>query len=314
MDLQKIISFKTSSKRAITIQIFLVLFSTVLALILINLLLNIFLPNRHEVWAPEALYLFLFGLLVIWIFVVFVPAIFFEIKQFTSLSPWSKIVNLIPNANLKNLIFQGSISVENDVILRVTNADRGVLFKNIWWKDFQTRLKFNFGGLKSSIKDWGNGNMNTYNNYFGFVFRAKDLDNYFMFQVGIKMIPKQRLGDDYQQAEENYLLVRPHIRFKGEWEGFKEVRAPLNGFDVNIFNSLSCTVKGNMATLDFNGGRVVLNWHLPTNFGTVVKEKNNEFTFGDTSLITFRNEFGMVGFRAYGDEKVLIKDIEVHQL
>lgn len=330
MDLQKIIRFKTSSKTAFTISVFSVLSITVSTLILTNafifnknvvLLLswdslrNIFGLKVDKFWAPEPISLFLFGLLVLWTFVVLMPLIFFNIKQLASHSPWSKIINLIPKGALQNLIFQGNISVENDVVLRVTNADRGVLFKNIWWKDFKTTFKFNFEGFKSSIEDWGQGEIYTNNNYFGFLFRAQDLDNYFMVQIGTKRILEQKTSKNKQQNFKEHLLIRPHIRFDGNWEGLNEVSAQVKTFDENAFNSLQCIVRGIVVTVDLNNGEFIYTWNLPTNFRAGEEKKEEMFSFfGDSSKIIFREEFGMVGFRAYGDERVLIKNIKVYQL
>ena len=154
---------------------------------------------------------------------------------------------------------------------------------------------------------------NNYQKYIGIVFRAKDLENYFMLEV--VQNPAQNV---------NKCVVKPHVRYLGMWEGMSWDEI---GDDYGSgWRKVSLKILNNKVILAVEGMRVYT-WYLPTHVDinhieSGVKEKRNvspaEEEFGakvtDLPKIDFKNSFGMVGFRAYLDQGAEVKDLTIKSI
>lgn len=347
MDWTKLLQIRVRDKLKFTLSVFSVVITALLGVFLINYfvfgeklsLLGFFkltLPSQDKaLFAPEAIFLAVFVLLILWILAIALPPVIYSLFYLVDHFPFFEITKeFIPDDCLNNLIFQGKVEKTGSQGFRITNSDSGVLIKHRYWKNFSTTFKFNFEKLKKSLEvDYikEKGDLYTQkvhkplNNYFGFIFRALDLDNYFMVSVGIKDIvdpdvPPNTKGDlSYTRK----LLITPHIRVDGKWEVFIPMeysnrrRARLK---ENVEHLITIEVKENKLEMIFeeiNGDPFI--WRLPTNFRTSEPDKKKEikgeeYSFGDESIIPFRESYGRIGFRAYGEEHVIIKEIKVTRL
>lgn len=315
MDWLKIIQPRVHDKVRFTLSILQALLSIVIILTVINWLTPIILlrlfdilafralinPNNNSLyWLPEAILLVVFALFILWILAVFVPLLVFTVELITSRVPFfNKTKNILPNKDLGNLIFQGgNIEVLKGNILHILNSERGVLFKNHLWRDFKAEFDFDLlGKAKHRI---------TADNYVGFIFRASDLDNYFMISIGYKYIKEKN-------SVTMKVLITPHVRLDGKWEALSQETFSPRDFEPEGFNGITCIVKGNTLDLILNG--IKFAWNIPTNFQSAEKEvSEKKFVFGDTSLIGFRNSFGMIGFRVWVDEEAYISKLVVTEL
>lgn len=288
--------------------------------------------NDSSLWAPEPILITLFTLLVFWVF-IFLELIFrCTWKYFNSPSVW-KLKDDFNFECLNELEIQGKIDTVNKS-LRLTNSASGLLLKYKFWKDFEIKFKFNFEKLKIDkspevnwIKLEGQEMQILHkprNNFFGLLFRARDLNNYFMISIGIKQIIKEEQSKN-TLAKNPYdlkMLITPHIKVDGNWEVFESDE--FDPLDVNIEkdNQVTCRLEGNILTL--NIGKAVKNyqWILPSKFRMnwigeptgMVDSNKRESVIGDPSTITFRGSYGMIGFRAYGKEHVIISKIIITKL
>lgn len=255
-----------------------------------------------------------FSILVLTWWTLQVPVLIFIniAKWLASYSPFSKNVFLLPKEDFSNLIWHGDIDVLNSTDLLVTRTDRGILFKNVYWKDFIATFSFKFVSIfpvrrQTTAEE---EDMNLYENYLGFIFRAIDLDNYFMIQIGLEI--DKKAGNKVRK-----IFFRPHVRINGEWENIhKEITTDLTNhpFHWNKLNKVKCVVKNVKLTFELND-QFLGEWNLPTHSGRKVEKKETTlYHFGDTSLIPFRYDYGMIGFRASGQENAIIKDIKIEQL
>lgn len=237
-----------------------------------------------------------------WMLQVFIPFFIDFAKQVASWSPFSQILYLRPKNDLSNLIWQGGITVVDSLNLSIAQTDRGVFFKNIFWKNFIAFYDFKFEKLipkRGLPNEKRVESKNPKENFLGFIFRAQDFDNYFMLQIGVEV-------DDTGNKK---VFFRPHIRINGEWEvDHREVRHP---FHINKYNQVKCIVNDVELVLELND--VILGtWSLPTHSNK--KKEKEKYTFGDTSLIPFRDAYGMIGFRSSHGENAMVKDIKIVQL
>lgn len=190
---------------------------------------------------------------------------------------------------------------------KLTESDAGVLLKP-YWKDFKLEFDFNFEGLKRSRDAREKVFYETRNNYFGVLFRAQDLDNYFMIQVGIK---------------KGRLLIKPIIKVNGAWEVPTDTGKDfvLRDIKANGDFPARCEVKGTIMYLSIGKAVSGFKWFLPNkirpNYTGGEKPKTTEgpgFLFGDSKNIQFRSSYGRIGFRTYGDERVAISNIKITRL
>ncbi len=341
MDLVNLFKRKVYSKLEFTVFTFIITIAVILTLFLVNrlainqeLTLAAFLKEGLQskeyknVLASDAIWIAIFGLLILWIISVGIPLLLEILKATYSLFFLCGKQPLNIDDCLNNIQFQGKVYKTKDGALGITNSDTGVLFRWKYWQNFEASFKFKFVGeekrkpLKktfeyASLKNEKTGTYTTVvhkpkSNYLGFLFHAQDLNNYFMISIGLK--------DEYPEEGGAYsrkLLVTPHIKLDGKWEVHSSYKLNPNGVNLGD-NEIVCRVRGNKFKLEKIGKkeRIGFEWNLPTNFWGPAKEeeRNKEFALGDATRIPFRSTHGMIGFRAYGDEHIIVKNIEITRI
>lgn len=292
--------------------------------------------ENDKFWAPEAITIAIFTLLVIWGITIVWYWLINIYKWISSPCKWES-KNGFPQDCFNDIIYQGQIKRRTDNAIFLTNSGAGILLKNMFWKNFTIEFKFNFESLRPTLeKDYLRPEAGEYrewlhkpeSNFIGFIFRALDLDNYFMISIGIKQkLINDKVPEDGGNNYEKKLLITPHIKVDGKWEVFtrgREEEVNLGSLKIDDFNIVVCEVKDRLLVLTLkNKNRIVVNnykWNLPSNFSPTyidknqVREKGEEYSYGDSSQIPFVNSFGMIGFRTYGDEHAVIKDIVITKL
>lgn len=289
-------------------------------------------------WAPEQVIIFIFILIVLFITV--------GLRTFLSFCKRNFIYLTLPKIWYFNKDFQfecfNDLEIQGRVTryikgpdrgFKITSSDSGVLFKNLFWRDCKIDFDFNFDDFKSGV-EWDYvtvGNTWKYeqvfhkprNNYFGLLFRAQDLDNYFMIQIGVKEMIRNNIksfkGKDIYG--DKVILIKPLVKVDGNWEVYTNEKRKLEGLKIKDFNHLACKLKGNILTLSADKAIKDFEWLLPSKFHANYKSQNVGETksqeiiaFGDQTTIPFRNRCGMLGFRAYDEERVIIKNLKVTKL
>lgn len=338
--------FKALDRIGLTKRIFLFIISTLLLLFLVN-----YLMQPSEIWAPEIVLVTIFGaglllLLIAW------PSLYECLCSFVT-PPCLKFEDLNLEGCLNDIEFQGKVTFDSkEEALSVTNSGSGMLFHraflNYYWKDFEAIFEFKFVGerkdelLKASYEVTKLGNKYcTLNNYLGFIFRAKDLDNYFMLSIGAKKYQERKgiskCDEDNLEGKET-LLITPHIRIGGMWEVFDTKRwgLPIPQFRIKDYSAVKIVVRG--TRLDLWLGKLLekqrqecqeikeeihlFAWNIPTHYSINWRDGQNKeegyddkgYTPGDSSKIPFRNSIGRIGFRAYGDEKFLVRNLTIKRI
>lgn len=362
MDWTKLLQIRVNEKSKFTLSVFFVVFTILLGLYLINYLIFkkdstpldffilIFSSKDKDLFAPEVILVAIFALIVLWVLAVLPPHVLYFLQTITDHFPFfERTKKFVPDDCLNNLIYQGRVDKVGNDAIRITDSGFGVLLKNYYWKDFLAIFIFDFEDLKISTEDIylpteeAARNSKTdvafvekkfikpFNNYIGFIFRALDLDNYFMISIGIKKMvlknnKRQTKKGEYVYVEK--LLITPHIRVDGKWEVFspkfypdKDTRNTQRIVLKKGDNICSYRVRGNHLVLGINNKEEVFKWNLPSNFRANYIEEDRKqlrdsggFTFGDSTTISFRNTYGMLGFRAYGEEHVIVKNIKITRL
>jgi len=196
-------------------------------------------------------------------------------------------------------IFNGRPEVSGDELC-VQRTRAGLLLEEKLWKNFIMSFEMKFDKKKYPRE------------HVGIVFRARDLDNYYMLEL---------------RGEGNGGIA-PHIRYKSGWEMTEEVRMnEVNKFDFSDFKKVQLRVVEDIATL-FYEDTEVFRWILPTHsdvnhYEAGVKD-SNEHKKEDAVLLTknlfgnhvqkipFRTSYGMVGFRAhYQNQGAIIRKFQI---
>lgn len=289
------------------------------------------LKGKRGYWGPEPILITLFTLLVLWFLVFFEGLISLVWHMFFSPHSWR--LNEDFNFNCFNdLEIQGNTSGK-DKTLKFSSSAAGVLLKNNYWNDFKVEFDFNFETLKTGLEmdtvkvngKYQNLYHKPLNNYFALLFRAKDLNNYFMISVGIKQIIKSYLQtkviNNKSYKSKKRLLITPHVKVDGKWDVFTGKEFAMTGIKISDFNHVVCSVEGNIMTLNVGKSLKDYKWILPSKFRAnytgddLAKYKDtNGLIYGDPTTISFRNIYGMIGFRAYGEEHVTIKNLVIAKL
>lgn len=207
----------------------------------------------------------------------------------------------------KDWIYNGKTRLRsNSSILRVNSSRSGCLLAKYTWYNFKLNFKMRF--LKQ--EDFVRQN----DRHVGIIFRAKDLENYFMLEIMIL---------------NNCVCVKPHVRYQGMWDTMSEdkICGEFNHepswfsdwLDVNMI------VKDNQAKLSINNSKEY-EWHFPTHVDinhieSGIRETANTHSEQDVNFaaakvaylpeIDFRKNFGMIGFRAHLDQGADIKDLKI---
>ncbi len=210
--------------------------------------------------------------------------------------------------NIEMWFYQGNLIIENNQerkSLQITSSNSGALIKDYRYKNFE---------LKCNLKIENGGGV-------GIVFRAQDLENYLMLQIGV--------WDDLDKDWGDKIVVTPHLRFSGNFETFNiDKREPFFYYNNLAYKNLknkelpvNLKVFSDEAILKVNGESFT--WNIPTHVEPNVIQRPGSFSSNDSqkeldpkskSILWFRQRYGMVGFRAYGLEKARITDLNVEKL
>ena len=202
----------------------------------------------------------------------------------------------------KDWIFNGKTKIlkEFPPTLRVNSSRAGCLLDRYIWKNFE--MKFDMRFLERGI--------------IGIVFRAEDLDNYFMLQL--------KKGDSTLFAPNGSISIVPHIRYLGMWE---QMSQDILGAKKNNSGWLEVTLKAKDNTVIFNvSGIGTYTWNLPTHVDINHIESGNrknqnsssnadeKFVVKATDLpkIPFKDTFGRIGFRAH--KQIYMKNIKRNEI
>ena len=201
-------------------------------------------------------------------------------------------------------IFNGRPELENSTDLHIQSSRAGCLLKNYLWKDFQITFEMKF--VDNPFK------------HIGILFRAEDLDNYFMLEI------TQDSPFRKDSSGNNKSGLIPHIKYQGGWEVTDLVRMD-SSFNFSEFVNLKIEVKNNIVNCYFKN-KLVLNWVLPTHVDIMYKEsgvQNGDSTEGklvrkETFIyvkeLPFRCGYGMVGFRAAPSQGAIIRGLKIKPL
>lgn len=204
-------------------------------------------------------------------------------------------------------ISNGKTEISDEGYIFVKSSRAGCLLKDNYWKDFKMSFEVKF---KSDDK-FGDQKR------FGLIFRAEDLDNYFMIEIG-------------ENAEEYGKVkipssIKPHVRYRGIWEIMSTMEIKIGEpFDFSNFVEVSLEVKGDTARF-FYKETPIFKWVLPrcvdVNHAESGVEKKEEkvilagaFT-GHVQRIPFRLGYGLVGFRSHWNHAgTYIRNLRVEPL
>ncbi len=201
----------------------------------------------------------------------------------------------------KDWIWNGKTKPLSNSELYINSSRAGCLLKNFTWKSFKMTFKIRFKNQEEF----------NYDKHLGIVFRAVDLDNYFMLEI----------CQESRHCDGNS-AIKPHLRYESGWELMDyEIKV----FDFsNKFENIVLEVKDEIAILRFYDNE--FSWILPTHVdvnhlesGVKQKENQNNDITGisvtrNVQEIPFRTEYGMIGFRAHPGQGAIIRGLTVEPL
>lgn len=317
-NIEKIQSLKNIDISELSWDLFILVVSAGSVLLVFSYLKNLGLDLK-----PEGM------VVIIWIFFTFALFLLLEFL----ISQMNKIIRVVPldyspSLLLQDLIYQGWLEIRNGKEIYLTNSNSGMLFKNLWLKNFKATFKFKFESLETNVIQgyFNNQIKNKIHkyNYLGILFRAQSLEDYFMLSIGILVN-----DDDYSSrvaefGNEEELLkqgkfevtITPHIKLNGKWEqlGGRSIGAFIK---INEFTFAELRVRGDLVIIEMEGRSFY--WNLPTNFdGAIAPQggeiKNNQLINAESTKISFRRKRGMFGFRSFYAEHSIIKDIAITKI
>lgn len=191
-------------------------------------------------------------------------------------------------------VFNGKTEPTSDPAgLHIKSSRAGSLLKNYLWKNFRMSLEMKFPGHPM--------------NFVGIVFRALDLDNYFMLEI-IQKSP----------FENNKSGIKPHVRYQGAWEIMDLTEKSF--LDFSDFVKVTLEAIDNTIHLYFKDN-LIFEWILPTHVDvnhieSGFKQGAKPETVGreiskSVREIPFRLDYGMVGFRAHPGQGAIIKGLKI---
>ncbi len=191
----------------------------------------------------------------------------------------------------KEWIFNGqSYTHSNPDRIIIRSSRVGCLLKKYVWKNLGLACEMRF--LKDAPMK-----------HVGLIFRAKDLENYFMLEIFLK-------------NGENKIYIKPHVRSQGAWEFIQETF--VGNFDLLQFQKVELQVN-NVRVRFYISGNKVFEWSLPTHVDinhieAGVSGLSDETTSrGIIPRIDFRVKYGMIGFRAYPGQGAEIKNLHIKE-
>jgi len=292
MDISRFLNFR--SKWQLIKDVILWTLCSLILLYVCNQLGKCFTIPFYIIHAPEPIRIALFFLLLVLLFLLL-----------KDLFRWVYIFgkkNKIYVFNSKDWpnkwIFNGKTELIDKTYLFIKSSRAGCLLKDYYWKDFRMsfEMKFKTDNFRPQKA-------------IGLIFRAEDLDNYFMIEIG-------------QEFYDSKSGLKAHVRYKGGWE--------LTSIEENIFNfsdftKVSLEVKDDTARV-FLKDDPIFEWTLPTHVDvnhieSGVKDEGEETKnitvrafAGHVQEIPFRLKFGLVGFRAYMKHGAIIRGLKIEPL
>ena len=220
-------------------------------------------------------------------------------------------------------IIQGSPGVSADGLL-FTNSNSGCLIKpgKYWpsskkirrWKDFKAKIVVEFPRIFHIVNDSGKigddeegaiigwvQKKEEFRQVLGVVFGAQSLEDYFMLEVW-------RIN--------NKLSFRPHVRIFGNWDAPIYNSPTIIDLDSNQpLIELNLELRNNVIKLKTDN-KSFFKWVLPTEFEANliqhrVSKNDNDLRDSAVMKIPFRGKVGMFGFRNYGNELAVIKNLSI---
>lgn len=182
--------------------------------------------------------------------------------------------------------------------LYIKSSRAGTLFKKHLWRNFEMNFDLEFPPYSDEHTM----------DYIGIVFRAQDLDNYFMIEINRK-------------KDTNDLRVQRLVRYRGGWEtSIEEKIGTITDWTKPL--QISLTVACHLAKIKANN--LSCEWILPSNVdlshfesGSGAKKDENKPKYSESKSvpeIPFRTGFGMIGFRAYPGQGAIIRNLEIKSL
>jgi len=301
MDLSQFLNFR--NKLQLILDVFLWLISGLILLFIRHQSFKI-LPS-FLTCSPEPVRVAAFFLLLIALFVLFKELIKWLRVRWWLLWNKNKIYIFNNKDWSKKWISNGKTEIVNNGDLLVKSSRAGCLLKNHYWKDFKISFE-----MKYSPDKFGDQNR------FGIIFRAEDLDNYFLIEIGenaefYKTGNKIEINGEKEDEKKYVSSIKPHVKYKGIWEimSVTEINKPFN-FSAD-FVKASLEVKGDTVSF-FYKDDPIYKWILPEYIDVNHVESgvrdNMEKTkgvilggafAGHVQKIPFRLKYGLVGFRAH---------------
>lgn len=202
-------------------------------------------------------------------------------------------------------IFNGKTETLSGVDeLFVKSSRAGCLLKTHLWKNFRMTFEMKFDADLQQ--------------YIGIVFRADDLDNYFMLEIFRDYLGSSNGKHSWKSG------IKPHVRYKGGWELiYREIYSQ---FDFSDFELVMLEVKEEIVTLFFKL-QPIFKWILPSHVDVNHFEAGSKQDINNDKKervdiigkgiaknvheIPFRLIYGMVGFRAHPAQGAIIRGLEV---
>lgn len=206
---------------------------------------------------------------------------------------------------------QGNVYFENG--LNVTDTHSGILIKPrfLWlgriWFNFEAIMEVNFQNMTAldTVRNKQNGEWVRYEDnkirqLLGVIVRAQSLDDYYMLEIW-------KIDKD--------IVLKPHVRISGVW------RAPI--YTSPIAHKLSkdqslvklrLILKDRIASLYIDDDNNPLVWVLPSQYEIDLGKRNIYLKDGFVREISFNNRAGMFGFRNYGNELAIVKNLKIKSL
>ena len=211
------------------------------------------------------------------------------------------LINFFRETNyvFKNEDFQskwnstGAISVKDkpECGLLIKDSQSGCLLNSHVWRNF--RMNFQMIYLKDLFSDDEKYNVRR---SVGILFRAQNLENYFMIEI---------IGDDNGD-----ISIKPHIRMFGIWQVIEERK--ITKADIKNCFRVNLCVKDRILLLKIDNDEYRL--ILPTNNDFIQSIDSNKKSTTEPTItpdIPFKNQYGMIGFRAHPGQGAFIKDLEI---
>lgn len=281
----------------------LILITTVLAILswgilwLTNYLEVSGLLPEYIVKSPEPIRVVAFFYILILVFII--SESFW--KFLTSLYEQNKTYKFRSQDWPKEWIFNGATEPISVSELFVKSSRAGCLLENYIWKNFRMTFELKF--------------LDNLYRHVGVIFRAVDLDNYFMLEI------LQDSPHHGSSLKDNRSGIKPHVRYRGGWEimYFEEKK----DLDFSDFVKITLEVKEDTAYL-YCKDSLIFTWILPTHVDVNhievgVRERNmTESKSKDIAevvqRILFREKYGMIGFRGHPGHGAIIRGLKIVKL